>query len=72
MLNLIFIIIVKQIMLLFSTNLFGQQSGVATLGLDGKLASNQIPESLLGSVHYMGTWNAETNEPQICSSIHIK
>lgn len=43
----------------------GAANGVATLGGDGKVVSSQLPEGIVGSVVYMGTWNANTNTPTI-------
>lgn len=43
----------------------GQPDGVATLNAQGKLASGQIPEALLGAIDYQGVWNADTNTPAI-------
>lgn len=43
----------------------GATNGVATLDGSGKLTSSQIPDSLLGSLSYKGTWNASTNTPTI-------
>jgi hypothetical protein len=41
---------------------------VATLGVDGKLDSSQIPASLSGAVVFKGTWNAATNTPALSDS----
>jgi len=38
---------------------------VATLGIDGKLDSGQIPASLTGAIIFKGTWNANTNTPAL-------
>jgi hypothetical protein len=38
---------------------------VATLGIDGKLDSTQIPASLTGAIVFKGTWNATTNTPAL-------
>lgn len=43
----------------------GIPSGYASLGLDGKIPSAQLPEG--GA--YQGTWNANTNSPTITSSV---
>ncbi len=40
-------------------------SYVATLGIDGKLDSSQIPSSLSGAVVFKGVWNATTNTPAL-------
>ena len=41
---------------------------VATLGIDGKLDSTQIPSSLSGAVVFKGVWNAATNTPALSDS----
>lgn len=46
--------------------------GVATLGADGKLATSQIPPSLLGAANYQGTWNALTNSPALATGVGTK
>ena len=43
----------------------GASSGVATLGIDGKLTAAQIPTSLSGAVVFKGVWNATTNTPAL-------
>ncbi len=43
----------------------GQPAGVATLGLDGKVPSAQLPPS--GDMKYKGDWNAQTNTPTLAS-----
>jgi len=42
---------------------------VATLGVDGKLDSTQIPASLTGAIIFKGTWNATTNTPALSDSL---
>lgn len=39
----------------------GAALGLASLDALGKLATAQIPDSLLGNLNYQGTWNASTN-----------
>jgi hypothetical protein len=41
---------------------------VATLGIDGKLDSSQIPASLTGAIVFKGVWNAATNTPALSDS----
>ena len=41
----------------------GVQNGVATLDENGKVPSNQLPDSVLGNVRYIGVWDASLNEP---------
>lgn len=40
----------------------GANNGVATLGVDGKVPSAQLPS---GGMQYQGTWNASTNTPTL-------
>jgi hypothetical protein len=40
---------------------------VATLDSGGKIPLTQIPDSILGQVTYMGTWNAATNSPTLAN-----
>ncbi len=47
------------------TDLLGANDGVATLDSSGKLSSSQIPDSLLGGLDYLGTWDADTNTPTL-------
>lgn len=46
----------------------GQANGLATLGSDGKIPLIQIPDTVLGSVDYKGTWNANTNTPDLVAA----
>lgn len=48
-----------------STSLVGAVSGVAPLGVDGKVPAGYLPAS--GS--YLGVWNATTNTPTITSGV---
>ena len=43
----------------------GVASGVAGLDGSGKVPFSQLPASLSGAVHYVGTWNAATNTPTL-------
>jgi len=43
----------------------GANGGIAQLDSSGRLATGQIPASLLGAANYQGTWNASTNSPAI-------
>lgn len=43
----------------------GQANGYASLDGTGKVPMGQIPDALIGSVKYEGTWNASTNTPTI-------
>jgi hypothetical protein len=42
---------------------------VATLGIDGKLDSSQIPSSLTGAIVFKGTWNANSNTPTLSNTL---
>ena len=42
-------------------SVIGQPSGVTPLNIYGKIDTQYLPDSILGSVHYKGTWNASTN-----------
>lgn len=46
--------------------------GVAPLNASGKIPSQYLPESLIGSVVYIGTWNASTNNPTLPSATTVK
>lgn len=46
----------------------GAVNGVASLDGSGKVPTSQIPDVLLGQVSYQGTWNANTNTPNIAAS----
>jgi hypothetical protein len=43
----------------------GVPNGVASLDSGGKIPLSQIPDSIIGQVQYMGTWNAFTNTPTL-------
>jgi hypothetical protein len=43
----------------------GVAQGVATLGVDGRLTTEQIPSSLTGAITFQGGWNANTNTPTL-------
>jgi hypothetical protein len=45
----------------------GANSGVATLDSGGKIPLTQLPDSILGQVTYMGTWNAAMNSPTLAN-----
>ena len=40
-------------------------NGVATLGVDGKLTTDQIPSSLTGAIVFQGGWDAANNTPTL-------
>lgn len=43
----------------------GEPNGVASLDATGKIPLSEIPDSIIGQVEYMGTWNALTNTPTL-------
>ena len=43
----------------------GAPNGVASLDSGGKVPLSEIPDSIIGQVQYMGTWNAFTNTPTL-------
>lgn len=45
----------------------GVATGVATLGVDGRLTTEQIPSSLTGAITFQGGWNAATNTPTLAN-----
>jgi hypothetical protein len=49
----------------------GANSGVATLGSDGKLTAAQIPDSLTGAIVFKGVWNANTNTPTLGDELPV-
>lgn len=38
-------------------NSIGQPDGIATLGSDGKVPTDQLPDTIIGGVQYKGTWD---------------
>lgn len=53
----------------FDVSLLGQPNGAASLDGFGKVPVSQLPEGALGGLNYRGTWNANTNNPQILSGV---
>jgi len=49
----------------------GIANGYASLGSDGKLATAQIPDAVLGALKVQGVWNASTNSPTIPTASNI-
>jgi hypothetical protein len=43
----------------------GEPNGVASLDATGKIPLSEIPDSIIGQVEYMGTWDAFTNTPTL-------
>jgi len=46
----------------------GAVNGVASLDSNAKLPTEQLPESVIGSVSYKGVWDSSTNTPAIPSA----
>jgi hypothetical protein len=49
----------------------GVATGVATLGVDGRLTTEQIPSSLSGAITFQGGWNAFTNTPALSNGTGV-
>ena len=49
----------------------GVATGVATLGVDGRLTTEQIPSSLTGAITFQGGWNADTNTPALSNGTGV-
>jgi len=49
----------------------GVSQGVATLGVDGRLTTEQIPSSLTGAIVFQGGWNAATNTPALSNGTGV-
>lgn len=47
-------------------------NGVATLDMNSKLTTSQLPDSVVGALNYQGTWNANTNSPTLTSGVGTK
>jgi hypothetical protein len=50
----------------------GTANTLATLDSNGKVPTSQIPDSVLGQVEYINTWNASTNTPTLPSPTGVK
>lgn len=46
-------------------------NGVATLGIDGRLSTDQIPSSLVGAIVFQGGWNAANNTPTLSNGTGV-
>lgn len=49
-----------------------QANGYASLDGSGKVPTGELPDVLVGSVNYQGTWNASTNTPALASGVGTK
>jgi hypothetical protein len=50
----------------------GQANGYAPLDSGAKVAEAYLPDSIVGQVEYMGTWNASTDTPTLPSASTVK
>lgn len=50
----------------------GVANGYVPLDSSGKIPSSYIPDSILGQVTYVGTWNASTNTPTLPDPTTVK
>ncbi len=50
----------------------GVPNGYPGLGPDGKVLAGQLPPSVVGSVTYVGTWDASANTPALASGVGTK
>lgn len=50
----------------------GTANTLATLDSNGKVPSSQLPDSVLGQVEYINTWNASTNSPTLPAPTGVK
>jgi hypothetical protein len=50
----------------------GTANTIATLDGNGKVPTSQIPDSILGQVEYISTWNASTNTPTLPNPTTVK
>lgn len=49
----------------FDASQVGAAEGAASLDAGGKVPTNQLPDSIVGQVFYMGTWDASANLPAL-------
>ena len=50
----------------------GVAGGYAGLDLTAKIPTSQLPDSILGQVEYISTWNASTNTPVLPNAATVK
>lgn len=50
----------------------GQPGGYAPLDLTAKVPTSHLPDSILGQVEYISTWNAATNTPELPDAAEAK
>lgn len=53
-------------------NSVGALNGIATLDGNGKVPLTQMNEAVLGGLNFQGTWNAQSNIPQLLSGVGTK
>jgi len=56
----------------YLNTLIGMANGLASLDGTGKIPLSQIPASIIGSLNYQGSWNANTNNPALASGVGTK
>jgi len=55
-----------------SSFLVGAANGLATLDGSGKIPVGELPDTVLGALNYLGTWNARDNLPPIVAGVGSK
>jgi hypothetical protein len=55
-----------------SSFLVGSANGLATLDGSGKIPVGELPDTVLGALNYLGTWNARDNLPPIVAGVGAK
>ena len=55
-----------------SSFLVGAANGLATLDGSGKIPVGELPDTVLGALNYLGTWNARDNLPPIVAGAGSK
>lgn len=50
----------------------GVANGVATLDSGGKVPTSQLPDTIVGSVEYQGTWDADIDDPTLPAASGVK
>ena len=50
----------------------GAPNGIAPLDAASKVPTANLPSSVVGSLNYQGTWNANTNSPSLASGVGTK
>ena len=50
----------------------GSANGYASLDSGGKVPTSELPDSIIGGLNYQGTWNADTDDPDLSGASHVK